>query len=128
MPSASVDQLPVGAEMDGYEARSVEWGDTTIVFENMSSAADPAPLFVGLPDDSCQCEHYGYLFEGELVVRYADKEETITAGQAYYLPPGHRPLVRSTARSVEFTRTAELNETMAVVMKNIENGAMPIPL
>ena len=124
MPSTSVDQLPIGAQMDGYEARSVEWGDMTVAFETMS-AADPAPLFEGLPDDRCQCAHYGYVFEGELTVRYADREETITAGQAYYLPPGHVPLTRTGARTMEFTRTADLAETMAVIGKNLENGILP---
>lgn len=127
MPSASMDQLEIGAQMDGYEARSVEWGDTTVSFETMG-AADPAPLFKGLPDDRCQCAHYGYVLDGELVVRYADSEETITAGQAYYLPPGHVPLVRSSARTLEFSRTADLAETMAVVGKNLESGVLPTSL
>jgi hypothetical protein len=124
MPSTSVDQAPVVAQMDGYEARSVEWGDTTLSFETMA-AADPAPLFKGLPDDRCQCAHYGYVFEGELTVRYADREETITSGQAYYLPPGHVPLTRTGAKTMEFTRTAELGDTMAVIGKNLENGVLP---
>lgn len=127
MPSASVDQLAIGAQMDGYEARSVEWGDMTVAFETMA-AADPAPLFEGLPDDRCQCTHFGFLFEGELVVRYADHEETITAGQAYYLPPGHVPMTRKGARSVEFSRSSELAETMAVIGKNLENGVLPTML
>ena len=46
MPSTSVDELPIAAQMDGYEARSVEWGDMTVAFETMG-AADPAPLFEG---------------------------------------------------------------------------------
>jgi glyoxylate utilization-related uncharacterized protein len=124
MPAASMDQLEIAAQMEGYEARGAQWGDTTVSFEKMG-AADPAPLFVGLPDDRCQCAHYGYVIDGELVVRYADAEETITAGQAYYLPPGHLPLVRSTATTLEFTRTAELEQTMAVIGKNLENGVLP---
>ena len=124
MPSTSVDELPIAAQMDGYEARSVEWGDMTVAFETMG-AADPAPLFEGLPDNRCQCAHYGYVFEGELTVRYADREETITAGQAYYLPPGHVPLTRTGARTMEFTRSAELAETMEVIGKNLQNGVLP---
>lgn len=127
MPGASMDQLEIGAQMDGYEARSVEWGDMTASFEVMG-AADPAPLFKGLPDDRCQCSHYGYVLEGDVTVRYADREEILTAGQAYYLPPGHLPLVRGSAKTIEFTRTAELGETMAVVGKNLENGVLPISL
>lgn len=114
--------------MDGYEARMVQWGDTTVIFDETTAAADPAPLFEGLPDNRCQCEHYGYVLEGEIVVRYADSEEVIAAGAAYYIPPGHLPLVRGAARTVEFTKTADLNKTMETVNKNVEAGAQPIPL
>jgi glyoxylate utilization-related uncharacterized protein len=117
-----MDELEILAQMDGYEARSADWGDVTVTFESMG-AADPAPLFVGLPDDRCQASHYGMVLEGELVVRYADAEETITAGQAYYLPPGHVPLVRTSAKTVEFTRSDELAATSEVIGKNLANGA-----
>src|SRR5205814_1940573 len=30
------------------------------------------PLLKGLPDDSCQCPHWGYVFAGQLTVRYPD--------------------------------------------------------
>ena len=125
MPYSSREQLDVGMQVEGYEARSAQWGDVTVVFESMG-AADPAPLFKGLPDDRCQAEHYGVVLEGELVVRYADHEETIPAGSAYYLPPGHVPLVRNAARTVEFTKTTDLQATAAVIMKNMEAGVMPV--
>ncbi|MCU1672428.1 MAG: hypothetical protein JWN77_541 [Frankiales bacterium] len=121
MTAARMDELEIAAQMDGYEARTAEWGGMTVSFETMG-AADPAPLFKGLPDDRCQAEHYGYVLEGELAVRYADSEETITAGQAYYLPPGHVPLVRTSARTMEFTRTEELAASMEVIGKNLANG------
>jgi glyoxylate utilization-related uncharacterized protein len=83
-------------------------------------------LFKGLPDDRCQAEHYGYVLEGELVVRYADREEAIPAGSAYYLPPGHVPLVRTAVRTVEFTKTADLEATAAVIMTNMAAGVAPV--
>src|SRR5207245_7421707 len=30
---------------------------------------DLAPLLKGLPDDRCQCPHWGFLFKGRIVVR-----------------------------------------------------------
>jgi len=35
-----------------------------------------APLLHGLPGDSCQCPHWGYLLAGKITVSYADREET----------------------------------------------------
>ena len=128
MPSSTRDQLDVAVSMDGYEARMAQWGDTTVIFDEATAPADPAPLFKGLPDDRCQCEHYGYVLDGEIVVRYADSEEVIPAGAAYYIPPGHLPLVRSSVKTVEFTRTADLDKTMETVSKNIAAGAQPIRL
>ena len=122
MPAAARDELDIaGTTPEGYEARAAEWGDYTVVFESFPPA-DPADLFKGLPDNRCQCHHFGYLFEGELVIRYADHDETIRAGQAYYIPPGHLPLVRETSRGVEFTRTTELQQTMQVVMGNLSSA------
>jgi mannose-6-phosphate isomerase-like protein (cupin superfamily) len=128
MPSSTREQLDVAMEMDGYEARMVQWGDTTVIFDEASAPADPAPLFKGLPDDRCQCEHYGYVLDGEIIVRYADSEEVITAGAAYYIPPGHLPLIRTSAKTLEFTKTADLNKTMETVSKNVAAGAEPIRL
>ena len=50
---------------------------------------DESP-FKGLPNDRCQCDHWGYVFKGAFRVTYLDgDEEIITAGQAYHLRPGH---------------------------------------
>ncbi len=115
-----MDEMPVVAQMEGYEARAAEWGEYSAVFESAAAGTDPSPLFKGLPDDRCQCHHYGYLLKGKMLVRYGDREETITAGQAYYIEPGHVPLVIEDAESIEFTRTEELQQTIQVAMKNME--------
>ena len=36
-------------------------------FETYTADADLAPLFEGLPDDRCQCPHWGYVLRGKLV-------------------------------------------------------------
>ena len=123
MPSAAREELDVAhTTPEGYEARVAEWGEYTVAFES-SPPADPAPMFKGLPEDRCQAHHFGYLFEGELVIRYADREETIRGGQAYYVSPGHLPLVREPSRGVEFTKTDELQRTLEVVMRNASSDS-----
>ena len=37
----------------------------------------PRPLLRGLPGDACPCPHWGYVFTGSFVIRYADHEETV---------------------------------------------------
>jgi hypothetical protein len=79
MAAGSKHELPKSGF--GDEA-SAEWGVMTIDFAS-SPPIDLAPLLKGSPDDLCQCPHWGYLFKGKIVVRYADHEETIEAGQAF---------------------------------------------
>lgn len=35
-------------------------------------------LFVGLPDDHCQCSHFGYVKKGSMTYKTAEGEETFT--------------------------------------------------
>jgi hypothetical protein len=51
------------------------------------------PLFKGLPDDRCQCPHWGYVLKGRMRIRYPDHDEIIEAGDAYYMVPGHLPFI-----------------------------------
>ena len=68
-----------------------EWGGMTAGITQIPAGTDLASLLKGLPDDQCPCPHWGYVITGRLTVRYPGHEETIAAGQAYYLPPGHVP-------------------------------------
>lgn len=97
-------------ELDGYTA-----GFTTFL-----SDMDPAPLFKGLPDDRCQCPHWGYVLKGKITFRFADSEETYEAGDAYYAPPGHTPMMFEGCEVVEFSPTEELAKTMEVIMGNMQ--------
>ena len=107
--------------MEGYEGHFTDFGPYTVGFEHYTADADLAPLFVGLPDDRCQCPHMGYVVKGKLKFTFADgSEETYEAGDAYYAPPGHTPTLYAGAEVVEFSPTAELHETMAVVERNME--------
>jgi hypothetical protein len=123
---ASRDELPIVAEMaDGaYVGRGAEWGDMTVAFE-MIAAGDPAPLFQGLPDDRCQCPHWGYLLKGKMAICYDGHDEIVTPGQAYYMAPGHRPLFLEDSETLEFSPTAALAKTMEVVSRNV--AALPQP-
>jgi hypothetical protein len=97
-----------------------ELGDFTVAFEQFSDGGDMAPLFRGLPDDRCQCAHWGIVVTGRLTFTYAGGQDVVEAGEAYYAPPGHTPAADPDTETIEFSPTEELHKTMAVVMKNAE--------
>jgi ribosomal protein L16 Arg81 hydroxylase len=56
-------------------------------------------------------------------VRYADREEIVTAGDAYYLPPGHLPLLEEETEVIEFSPKGVYQETMEVIERNMAAGS-----
>jgi len=113
MPAFSRDQVPVEFEADVAQTRTVDQGGMTIAFERLSAGVETAPLFRGLPDDACQSPHWGYLIEGRLRVLSTDgTEESIVAGQAYYLPAGHNVVGEQDALVLEFSPTEDRARTM----------------
>jgi mannose-6-phosphate isomerase-like protein (cupin superfamily) len=75
----------------------------------------------GLPDDRCQCPHWGYVVNGALTFRYADREEVFEAGDAFYTPPGHVPVKHEPGTEIVlFSPAEELRKTEAVMMKNMQ--------
>jgi hypothetical protein len=119
MARIGTDQVAQVETMDGFEGRYEDLGGYTVGFETYTADADPAELFRGLPEDRCQCPHWGVVIRGRLIYRYADGEDVITAGQAYYARPGHLPVFFADTEIVEFSPTAEMQQTMEVVLKNL---------
>jgi hypothetical protein len=120
MPKTSKATASETFEVEGYEGHFEDFGPFTVGFETYTADADLAPLFVGLPDDCCQCPHMGYVVQGRVKFTFADGlEETYEAGDAYYAPPGHLPMLYAGSEVIEFSPTAELGRTMEVVAKNM---------
>ena len=120
MPKASAATASNVVAIDGFEgAYEHVPGGYTIGFEHHTADADVAGLFRGLPDDRCQCPHWGVVLEGQITYRYADRDEVYEAGDAYYAPPGHTPVLSAGCRIVEFSPTDALAETFAVVEANL---------
>jgi EutQ-like cupin domain len=120
MPKTSKATASETFEVEGYEGHFEDFGPFTVGFETYTADADLAPLFVGLPDDRCQCPHMGYVVQGKVKFTFADGlEETYEAGDAYYAPPGHLPMLYAGSEVIEFSPTAELGRTMEVVARNM---------
>jgi hypothetical protein len=115
-----MNTLPVTLEVAEGKLWQAEWGGQTVEFGAFNQTIDPAPLFHGLPDDRCQCPHWGYVIKGSLRYRFADHEEVYQAGDVYYAPPGHTPVLEAGVEYIEFSPTAELAKTNAVVERNMQ--------
>lgn len=95
--------------------------DYEIDFVTFKDEVDHAPLFKGLPNDSCQCPHWGYVIEGRITWRYDDgTEEVHEAGDAFYAPGGHVPIAEAGTEYVQFSPAEELKQTSEAIMRNMQ--------
>jgi hypothetical protein len=121
MPKASKETASETMRVEGYEGHIEHFeGGYTVAFETYTEDADLTPFFKGLPDDRCQAEHWGYVISGKVTFQSANGEETFETGDAYYVPPGHTPMLYAGTEVVEFSPTDELQRTLDVVTKNME--------
>jgi hypothetical protein len=103
------------------EDRSGEVEGYTVDFLTFRQDVDHTPLMKGLPDDRCQCAHWGYVTKGRITYRFGDHDEVVEAGDAFYLPPGHIPVSTEPGTEiVQFTPTPILHETQAVLRRNAQ--------
>ncbi|MBA2475947.1 MAG: cupin domain-containing protein [Actinobacteria bacterium] len=119
MPCASRDELPLQQITPSYSTRMADWGGMTVGIEAAPAGMDASSSLEGLPDGRCQAHHWGYLLSGRIVADYGDRQETVVAGQAYYIEPGHRISFEEDSEAIEFTPTAELERTLEVVRGNV---------
>jgi len=121
MPKASRKTASETVQVEGYEGHIENFpGGYTVAFETYTADADLTPFFKGLPDDRCQSPHWGYVIKGKVTFKSEGGEETFEAGDAYYAPPGHTPVLYAGTEIVEFSPTSELQQTLEVVTKNME--------
>jgi hypothetical protein len=105
---ASKDVLPTAALGEGYETRLAEWGEYTAYFERARAGTDFSAHY-----ESCRCPHLGYVFRGKIRFVYDDgRDEIVSAGEMYYVPPGHTFQVIEDAETVEFSPTRPYREHM----------------
>src|SRR5436853_858436 len=119
MGKVSKASAPHVEDMGVMEGHYGQVAGFTVGFESFKQDVDATPLFRGLPDDRCQSPHWGYVQRGRVTFRYADHDEVYEAGDAYYAPPGHVPVVEAGTDIIEFSPTAEYRRTMEVVAQNL---------
>jgi hypothetical protein len=129
MPSVSRDTAPTKVTWKGVDIEHADLeGGYAVCFERHTADADLAPLFRGLPEDRAQLPRWGYVIEGKIGFRFSDHEETYEAGEAYYVGPGHTPIYYAGTEIVEFSPTKILNETIPVVLRNLDADGIAVEM
>ena len=118
MPKASRDSATQGGDHGPVVDRNEELDDYTVNFLTFRQDMDQTPLLKGMPDDRCQCPHWGYVTKGRLTFRFADHDEVFEAGDAFYLPPGHIPIADADSELVQFSPSEELQIVDDAIMRN----------
>ena len=107
MPKLSMDSaeaVDYGPVVD----RRMDTDGYAIQFITFKVAMDGTPMLKGLPDDRCQCPHWGFVVSGRITTTAADgARETVAAGDLFHWPPGHNVRVDADAEIVMFSPQAE---------------------
>jgi hypothetical protein len=121
MAKVSKEDATGGGEFGPVTDRSEELEGYTVNFVTFHADVDGTPLLKGLPDDRCQCPHWGYVVSGAVTFRYADRDEVCVAGDAFYTPPGHIPVKHEPGTElVTFSPTEELRVTEETMRRNMK--------
>jgi len=111
IPGAVIRQRKDFGNVRGFDQISGE-------YFTLAAGVDTTPLFAGLEGDLCQCPHWGFVLRGELTTTDATgAQETVTANDLFYWPPGHNVKVTADAEIVMFSPQ---HEHTAVINHMIE--------
>jgi uncharacterized RmlC-like cupin family protein len=119
----SKNDLPITAQTGEYTGIWAEAGGIHFAFETCTAGYSMDELVKIFADNACPVEHWGYIFTGQVRVEYTDgSDEILNAGDAFYIPPGHRPYMLADTELLQLTRKSEHNE---LVRKFVAAGLFP---
>lgn len=103
--------ISVSLQIPGAVIRQCkDFGDATGLgkiaceYFSLSAGVDTSPLFQGLPGNSCQSPHWGFVLQGQLTTTDENGvQETVKANDLFYWPPGHNVRVDSDAEIIMFS-------------------------
>src|SRR5262245_44601143 len=103
------ESTEVAVDLDGLgQQHRAEGAGMVIAREKWHQGLDSGEMCAELPEGACQEPHWGYILSGSVTMRYTDgTSETLRAGHAYYIRPGHNAHVDEDVDLVEFTRADE---------------------
>ena len=110
-------ELAVDVADAGQQYRG-EGGGMSVALETWAAGLDTAEWFAELPGGACQEPHWGYCLKGQVTMRYTDGQaEVISAGDAYYIRPGHNAHLDEDTEFVEFTAADQTPGTNTVELE-----------
>jgi hypothetical protein len=124
------NEIPVKIDVPGAVARQAAgFGDASGLgsfggeYFSLGAGTDIAPLLQGLEGDACQAPHWGYMITGEVIVTYTGgSEETCSANDLFYWPPGHSVRVLHDAEVILFSPQVEHANVMDHMLKQMAGG------
>jgi hypothetical protein len=115
----ATSNLPVVLEIPEATVRCDQWGEMMVETGTFRKDIDVTGLFKGLPDDRCQCPHWGYVVKGTMHYRFGDHDEVYQQGEVYYVAPGHLPIFEAGAEYIELSPAEAFAKTLEVVERNM---------
>lgn len=83
------DDMDVALQAPGTEIRRADNDGLAQCLIRLDAGVRTDPLFAGLPEDRCQCVHWGYIIDGTMRVHYADGSKDYDGGEVFYWAAGH---------------------------------------
>jgi hypothetical protein len=122
------EDVEIKMEIPGAVIRQrTDFGDATGLgkisgeYFSLSSGVDTSPLFQGLEGDLCQCPHWGFVLRGQLTTTDANgAQETVTANDLFYWPPGHNVKVDEDADIVMFSPQLEHSHVINHMIEKVK--------
>ena len=116
----SKSDLPRTVDVEELTIWETDWGDMHVNITTCHKLLDITPLLKGLPDNKCQCPHWGMILKGRKVVKYSDREEVLKEGDAYYMSPGHTTVTDAGTEWLEVSPKDQLARTNEAVSRNLD--------
>lgn len=113
LPGVVIRQRKDFGDVSGYDRISGE-------YFTLAAGVDTTPLFVGLEGNLCQCPHWGFVLSGEITTTDArGVEETVTANDLFYWPPGHNVRVNAAAEIIMFSPEHEHSRVISHMIEKV---------
>lgn len=98
------------------------FGDISGEFFTLAAGVDTTPLFEGLDGNLCQCPHWGFVLRGRLTTTNANgAQETVSANDLFYWPPGHNVKVDADSEIIMFSPQHEHSRVIDHMIEKLKD-------